>query len=207
MDKKFEVTEEKYEELEYKYSHGLKKAVADIQNIADDFNNNSDREVIKEVSFRIKTLKSLREKCIRKQLTPDAAEDIAGIKIVVLFEDDIEYISNTIDNAFFVKSEDNYLIRQKENGYRGIHKTIVVETTVHGRQMRLPIEVQIKTALMDALWSMEHVVKYKNAHPDPKAGEIVKKAAKSVAKLEQDMIKFRDYVPEETTDDNKKPAN
>lgn len=199
----FEVTEKEYKELEIRYSHALNTAMGEIKNIIDDIQENAGRAVFYKYEARIKTLESLREKCNRKQLPANKIEDIAGIKIVCLFEDDIEILDERLSESFAEKSVDNYLKSPKENGYRGVHRTITVETTVRGRKKYLPVEIQIKTALTDALWSMEHVVRYKNAHPDPSAGEIVKKAAESVAKLEQDMIKFRDYKPE---NDNTKPA-
>lgn len=189
----YAINEMEYEDVIIKYKHALSKATAEIENILDDVARNAGRQVVYYTDTRIKSLKSLEEKCNRKDLPVDKIEDIAGAKIVVLFEDDIKLVCELLRTAFVVKKEDDYLDTAKENGYRAVHLTIVIQTTVNQRQVQVPLEIQVKSALADALWSMEHVVKYKNSSPDPEAGNIITAAASRIDELNQDMIKFRDY--------------
>lgn len=188
----YAINEMEYEDVIIKYKHALSKATAEIENILDDVARNAGRQVVYYTDARIKSLKSLEEKCNRKDLPVDKIEDIAGAKIVVLFEDDIKLVCELLRTAFVVKKEDDYLDTAKENGYRAVHLTIVIQTTVNQRQVQVPLEIQVKSALADALWSMEHVVKYKNSSPDPEAGNIITAAASRIDELNQDMIKFRD---------------
>ena len=191
--KTYLINEADYEDVIIKYKHALSKATAEIENILDDVTRNAGRQVVYYTDTRIKSQTSLEEKCNRKNLPINRIEDIAGAKIVVLFEDDIKLVCELLRTAFVVMKEDDYLEAAKENGYRAVHLTIAIQTTVNQRQMQVPLEIQVKSALADALWSMEHVVKYKNSSPDPKAGNIITAAASRIDELNQDMIKFRDY--------------
>ena len=191
--KTYVIKEEDYEVAVVKYKHALSKATAEIDNILDDVTRNAGRQVVYYTDTRIKTQKSLEEKCNRKNLPVDKIEDIAGAKIVVLFEDDLELVCELLRSAFAVIKEDNYLEVAKDNNYRAVHLTVSIQTTVNQRQVQVPLEIQVKTALTDALWSMEHVVKYKNSTPDPEAGNIIAAAASRIDELNQDMIRFRDY--------------
>lgn len=187
------IKEADYESMTIKYKHALTKATAEIENILDDVTRNAGRQVVYYKDTRIKTRSSLEEKCNRKDVSPDKIEDIAGAKIVVLFEDDIKIICELLRIAFVVVKEDDYLDMAKDNGYRAVHLTVAIQTTVNQRQVQVLLEIQVKSALADALWSMEHVVKYKNSSPDPEAGNIIMAAAARIDELNQDMIKFRDY--------------
>ncbi len=196
LSREISISEEEYAAGIVRYQHALNRVNAEVENIIDDIERSAGRKVIYRTSNRIKTLSSLREKCNRKKLPPGKIDDIAGAKIVVLFEDDIEIVCELLRNAFAVKQEDDYIEAPKANGYRAVHMTVIVKTTVNQRFIQVPVEFQIKTALADALWSMEHVVKYKNNAPDPKAGDIITAAAERINELGQSMIKFRDYASE-----------
>lgn len=167
--------------------------MGDLENMIEDLNSSSGREVIHSHMARIKNQQSLEKKIFRKECDISDINDIAGIKLVVLFEDDIPIVAEMIENMFHVRETKDYLKMPKENGYRGIHKIITVKTIVNGRNQSAPIEIQIKTVLQDALWSMEHVVRYKKDNYDPNVTEIVSRAANGLENLEQDMIRARDF--------------
>ena len=190
----FEMDEQTYEDFVVKYRHAMNVARGEIENLIEDLEREKGRAVVYVFKDRIKKRLSLCEKCERKGLSPEEIEDVAGIKVVFLYVDDAFEFSKRIDDAFFVKAEDDYYAHPKDNGYRGIHKTIDVRTTVNQKRVRACVEVQIKTALMDALWSMEHEVRYKAKKPAPAAQDIIKKSADNIAELETDMISFRDYT-------------
>ena len=187
------IEETDYENAIVKYKHALRKATAEIQNILDDVTCNAGRQVVYYTDSRIKSRKSLQEKCNRRNIPIEKIEDIAGAKIVLLFEDDVKLVCDILRTAFAVVKEDDYFESPKDNEYRAIHMTIAVMTTVNQRQVQVLVEVQVKSALTDALWSMEHVTNYKNSSPDPEASGIITAAALRINELNQDMIKFRDY--------------
>lgn len=193
MVSEYIIEEAQYKAEIVKYERALKKAKPDIDGIVDDFKNEVGREVVYYHNGRIKSRESLEEKCNRKSLPIEKIEDIAGYKIVLLFKDDIEPICERLRETFVVIKEDNYLETSKDNGYRAVHLTVSIQMKINQRKVQVPLEIQVKTALADALWSMEHVVKYKNSAPDPEAGNIITAAASRINELDQDMIKFREY--------------
>lgn len=195
-NEEIKVTERKYEELSVIYGHAINTIMGDLENMIEDLNNSSGREVVHSYMSRIKSHDSLEKKCHRKNCSISEITDIAGIKVVVLFEDDIPIVAEMIENMFHVKDTKDYLETPKDNGYRGIHKIITVKTIVNGRNMSAPIEIQIKTALMDALWSVEHVVRYKKVNYDPNVTQRVLEAANRLENLEQIMIQARDFTTE-----------
>lgn len=182
-----------YEDLRLGAEHVLKSAIGNIENIIDDVEREAKRRVVYSYSHRIKTKESLEEKCSRRGLKPSEIEDIAGIKIIVLFQDDIQAICDVLENNFAVRCKDDYIKHPKDSGYQAVHLTIVVKTTVNREQRMVPVEIQIKSLLTDAIWSIEHVVNYKNDSPDPRANDILKNAAKRISELEKRIIEFRDY--------------
>ena len=194
MSEEFLITDRKYEELSTVYGHAINTIMGDLENMIEDLNSSSGREVVHSYMSRIKNRESLEKKCHRKSCNVADITDIAGIKIVVLFEDDIPIVADMIENMFHVKETKDYLQNPKDNGYRGIHKIITVKTIVNGRNMSAPIEIQIKTALMDALWSVEHVVRYKKVDYDPNVTQRVLDAANRLDNLEQIMIQARDFT-------------
>ena len=155
--------------------------------------NNSGRKVVQYFDSRIKDKESLEDKLQRKGCELSEIFDIGGIKIVVIFGDDIPIVSDMIDNLFHVKETKDYIKKPKDSGYRSVHKIVTVKPTVNGRVMQATVEIQIKTVLKDALWSMEHVVRYKRDDYDPDVTEIVSKAADDLESLEQRMITARDF--------------
>ena len=187
------LSEKKYKELSIIHGHAINELMGPIENMAEDLNNNSGREVVHSIKSRIKDKESLEKKMQRKDCGISELSDIGGIKIVVLFQDDIPIVAEMIESLFHVKDTKDYIEKPKDNGYRSVHKIVTVKPTVNGRVMQATIEIQIRTVLEDALWSMEHIVRYKKDIYDPNVTEIVLRAANRLENLEQDMITARDF--------------
>ena len=187
------LSEKKYQELCVIHGHAINELMGPIRNMVDDLNNNSGRKVVQYFDSRIKDKESLEDKLQRKGCELSEIFDIGGIKIVVIFGDDIPIVSDMIDNLFHVKETKDYIKKPKDSGYRSVHKIVTVKPTVNGRVMQATVEIQIKTVLKDALWSMEHVVRYKKDNYDPDVTEIVSNAADDLESLEQRMIAARDF--------------
>lgn len=133
------------------------------------FSSVSDRNPIETIKTRIKTMPSILRKLQKKNLpiTIEAIEenlhDIAGVRVICSFIDDIyklaEYISNQ-DDIEVIESKD-YISNPKEGGYRSLH--LIVRTpifTQKGKKL-VNVEVQIRTIAMDFWASLEHKLRYK----------------------------------------------
>ncbi len=133
-------------------------------------------ESIQRMTFRLKTPRSICDKLRKKQLpiTCDAAgaalHDIAGLRVVFTNIDAVYRYAALLTAsplAEFISSRD-YIAQPKRSGYRSLHLLMVVPILCQGQHMLVPIEIQLRTAPMDAWAVIEHDVFYK---PAANAGE------------------------------------
>lgn len=133
------------------------------------FSSDSNRNPIETIKTRIKTMPSILRKLQRRNLpiTIEAIEeniqDIAGVRVICSFIDDIyklaDYISEQ-DDVEVIERKD-YISKPKEGGYRSLH--LIVRTpifTQKGKKL-VDVEVQIRTIAMDFWASLEHKLRYK----------------------------------------------
>lgn len=119
---------------------------------------------VKYVGGRVKSEDSLKKKMASDGLeyTKENLEknifDVAGLRVVCLYKDDIEKIVDKIENSGIkiIKKKD-YLRYPKSSGYSGFH--LIVEVPIQGK--RINAEIQIRTLGMDLWSSLEHMVVYK----------------------------------------------
>ena len=82
---------------------------------------------IESVSGRVKSVSSILEKMQRKEIPPEEleqqVEDIAGIRIICQFVEDIERVAQIISSRsdIEIKSEKDYIKHMKDSGYRSYH--------------------------------------------------------------------------------------
>lgn len=151
---------------------------------------------------RIKAFDSVVKKCFRKNydLTIDSikknVKDIAGIRIVTIFRDEISQVADLIAKipGLNIVSREDYVDDPKENGYSSLHLEVQVEiySPAEGSKL-IPIEVQIRDKSMNLWASVEHKVKYKKKKYSPKAEFYFKKMAEILAEFDKVAMQFRDY--------------
>ena len=106
-------------ELEVKFNH-----------IIDECKENDVYCPIEQVEGRVKSVSSILEKMQRKHIPmermEEELEDIAGVRIICQFEEDIETVASLIQKRsdMVIKSEKNYLKHIKQSGYRSYHLII-----------------------------------------------------------------------------------
>jgi len=156
---------------------------------------------IEQVNGRVKTISSILEKCQKKDVEFDQfekkIEDIAGIRIICQFVEDIykvaEFIHNRTDMK--VKSEKDYISNVKDSGYRSYH--IIVYYTVESVKgpKEIQVEIQIRTLAMDFWATIEHSLQYKYKKNMPAVlRERLHKAADAIVVLDQEMASVRDEI-------------
>lgn len=119
--------------------------------------------------------------------------DIAGIRVVCTFKDDIFKVRDIIRNMpnTRILKEKDYINNPKKSGYMGYH--MVVETIIKYEDDYIPIkvEIQIRTLAMDFWASAEHKMKYKTkakiSHKDSKK---LAWYAKIINKIDESMMKI-----------------
>lgn len=159
---------------------------------------------------RVKTPKSMTEKCQRKNLplTPHSAlkenRDSIGIRVVCNFIDDIYTwikIIDSWDSTEIVKKKD-YITNAKPNGYRSYHlileESFPYEDIDGNNPGKYYIEVQLRTIAMDTWASLEHEMKYKHQIKNPEMiGNELKRVADELASCDVSMQTIRQLIREE----------
>ena len=132
----------------------LKQGAADIK-------EKTGMEPIEHLKGRIKSEKSMREKC-RRQNLPETSNsafnllfDAIGIRIVCSFLDDVYAMRDFIADCDDIEivNEKDYIKNVKPNGYRSLH--------IITRVKDYYVELQLRTISMDTWAALEHHIRYK----------------------------------------------
>ena len=121
------------------------------------------------IQSRIKSKDSIEEKLGRMGKTGSISAarncllDIAGIRIICYFIDDIYNLSSALkrQNDLIIIKERDYITAPKANGYRSLHIVIGIPVYCLDTMEYFPVEVQLRTMSMDFWASMEHRICYK----------------------------------------------
>ncbi len=145
---------------------------------------------------RIKTEKSMREKCRRRHLpeTTEAAlygiRDAIGVRLVCGFRSDIYKIRDRIAAypGMEIEEEKDYIRRAKPNGYRSYHMILLVRGFY--------VEIQLRTFSMDTWAALEHQLRYKKnkTELDTLIADELKRCADELASTEISMQTIRDMI-------------
>lgn len=174
-----------------------------IKIIGEQLEHKYNREVIQNVSQRIKTPESIYVKMIRKGLKPDFSvakeklNDLIGIRIVCLFVDDVYEIAEMLKNQkdLTLIKEKDYIAKPKKSGYMSLHLIMKVPVCIDNKIETKTVEIQIRTTGMD-FWSvLEYQLLYKkNVKGADKIGKELKGYSDEIASLDRKMLKLRNRI-------------
>lgn len=122
---------------------------------------------IDSVTGRLKRPASILEKAGRKQISPDRIEeeieDIAGIRILCQFVEDIPKVIEMVRKRkdMTVIEERDYITNTKPSGYRSYHIIIRYPIQTVSGYREVLAELQIRTLAMNFWAVTEHSLKYK----------------------------------------------
>ena len=158
---------------------------------------------IEFVTGRVKPIESIQEKMalrhIKLENLAQDMQDIAGIRIMVQFVDDVEEVLEIIRKRkdMRVVHERDYINNMKASGYRSYHVVVQYPVdTINGNQTVLA-EIQIRTLSMNFWATIEHSLNYKYRGNFPE--EIKQRleiTAKIAYQLDEEMRKIRDDIQE-----------
>ena len=164
-----------------------------------------DRNPIESIKSRVKSYDSLLKKIRKKNvpLTLEAIEeqiwDIAGIRVICSFQDDIYLLANCLlqqDDIKLIEVKD-YIKNPKPNGYRSLHLIVEIPIFLQDEKKNMKVEVQLRTIAMDSWASLEHKMKYKKNVPADQLEEIseeLKHCADMSAELDERMQAVRTSI-------------
>ena len=139
-----------------------------------EFQANELRNPIETIKTRIKSPASIMEKLERKgfelsiQSIKDNLDDVAGIRVICSFVDDIYEVAEMLvrqDDVTVIAIKD-YIKNPKPNGYRSYHMIIEIPVFFSDSKKPIRVEVQIRTIAMDFWASLDHQLKYKKSFVD-----------------------------------------
>mgnify|MGYP000314472690 FL=1 len=183
------------------YELAVRELIVKFEHIISEHRENDLYSPIEQVSGRVKSVSSILEKMQRKHIPmermEEEVEDIAGIRIICQFEEDIETVASLIQNRsdMTIKSEKNYLKHVKQSGYRSLHLIIYYTVETLNGPRKLQAEIQIRTMAMDFWATIEHSLQYtyKGDMP-PHVAERLTNAADAIILLDQEMSSVRDEI-------------
>ena len=183
------------------YELAVRELIVKFEHIISEHRENDLYSPIEQVSGRVKSVSSILEKMQRKHIPmermEEEVEDIAGIRIICQFEEDIETVASLIQNRsdMTIKSEKNYLKHVKQSGYRSLHLIIYYTVETLNGPRKLQAEIQIRTMAMDFWATIEHSLQYKyKGDMPPHVAERMTNAADAIILLDQEMSSVRDEI-------------
>ena len=156
---------------------------------------------IEQVDGRVKTISSILDKCQKKKIDLEDIEekiyDLAGIRIICQFVEDIDKVVEIIRNRkdMEIKQERDYIRKMKSSGYRSYHIILYYTVDTLNGPKRLQMEVQIRTMAMNFWATVEHSLqyKYKRNIPDH-IKERLLSAADAIITLDNEMSTVRSEI-------------
>ena len=183
------------------YELAVRELIVKFEHIISEHRENDLYSPIEQVSGRVKSVSSILEKMQRKHIPMERmeaeVEDIAGIRIICQFEEDIETVASLIQDRsdMTIKSEKNYLKHVKQSGYRSLHLIIYYTVETLNGPRKLQAEIQIRTMAMDFWATIEHSLQYKyKGDMPPHVAERLTNAADAIILLDQEMSSVRDEI-------------
>lgn len=158
---------------------------------------------IEQVVGRVKSIPSLLEKAQKKKIPLEDIEknieDIAGIRIICQFVEDIQTVVELIRNRsdMELKKEKDYISNPKKSGYRSYHMIVYYTIDTLNGPKKLLVEIQIRTLAMNFWATIEHSLQYKYKRNMPaKLQDKLNNAAISIVDLDDQMSYVRNEIME-----------
>jgi len=156
---------------------------------------------IEQVEGRVKSISSILDKCQKKKIALEDIEekiiDLAGIRIICQFVEDIDKVVEIIRNRsdMEIMQERDYIHEMKTSGYRSYHMLVYYTVeTLYGSK-KLVVEVQIRTMAMNFWATVEHSLQYKYKRNIPEhIKERLLKASDAIIALDHEMSTVRSEI-------------
>lgn len=196
----------KFGDLMMMYRCAIREVQTKLEVLDDEFSVENKRNPISFIKTRIKNPQSIYNKLqklgyeftvenIQEQLN-----DVAGVRVVCAFIDDIYTIANLIaeqDDIKVIKIKD-YIKNPKPNGYRSYHMIVEIPVFFSKGKTPMRVELQIRTNGMDFWATLEHQLRYKKGIEDlPGYEEISKElllSAQAVIETDNEMQRIKNKI-------------
>lgn len=185
-------------QLRYEYAINILKAK--LQMINAELTEKKHRQVIRTMSARIKTVDSIVKKLIKKErkvdfkTAADTLNDIAGIRIVCYFCDDIYALADAMRQQKDIRiiKEKDYVKAPKKSGYQSIHLIVGIPVSYNDWSEEIRVEIQIRSFAMDYWAELDTQMCYKKSAGEIEAVEReIRGYSDVIANVDNKMLKLR----------------
>lgn len=158
---------------------------------------------IESIEVRVKSMASILEKANSRNIPHNKAistlEDIAGVRIICKFVEDIEKVVQLIKDRdgkdLTVIEEEDYITNTKSSGYRSYHVTIKYPVITALGYKEIFCEIQIRTMAMNFWATIEHSLRYKyNGNMPLELKKRLQSCAEACFQLDTEMTTIRDEI-------------
>lgn len=134
----------------------------------------------------------------------DYITDLIGVRVICLYESDIELVRTLIEGNFEIVSVTDKMAKIESSedtfGYKGLHLDLKlgekrIRLSEYAKFRELQFELQIRTLVQDAWAVLDHKIKYKKSIPSPLKRRIIRLAA-LFELADQEFLNIRDETSE-----------
>lgn len=196
-----------YRRLMTYYSCAMMEVETKFKVLNSQFSMNREYNPIETIKTRLKSPESIMEKMQRRGLPMESSAienslyDIAGVRVICPFIDDIYLLSDCLlaqDDVKLIEKKD-YIENPKKNGYRSLHLIVEVPIFLYNEKRLMKVEVQLRTIAMDFWASLEHRIRYKKDIDEELAEKLsadLKDCAETSAQLDIRMENIKNRIQE-----------
>ena len=190
-----------WREILYPYEMAVDELILKFNNIQREYRNAGEYSPIEMVSGRAKKISSILEKCQRKDISLDElttkVEDIAGIRIICQFVEDIYKVVEIIEHRTDMEiiQYKDYIHNEKSSGYRSYHVITKYEVQTKEGPKEVKVEIQIRTLAMNFWAVIEHSLQYKyKEHMPEHIRQRLSASSNAIVQLDNEMSQIRDEI-------------
>ncbi|MTT30582.1 GTP pyrophosphokinase family protein [Terrilactibacillus sp. BCM23-1] len=191
----------KWDEFLAPYTQAVNELKIKLRGYRDLYEVASQHSPIEFVTGRVKPVASIQHKARKKGIPihkiQSEIQDIAGVRVMCQFVDDINTVIKLIRSRtdFKIIEEKNYIDEQKKSGYRSFHFIVDYPVqTIHGEH-KILAEIQIRTLAMNFWATIEHSLNYKYEGRIPEEIQTrLLRAAEAAFRLDEEMSNIREEI-------------
>ena len=196
----------KFNDLMMMYRCAIREVQTKLEGLDDEFSVEYKRNPISFIKTRIKKPESIYRKLQKlgydftAENIQEQLNDVAGVRVVCAFIDDIYTVANLIagqDDIKVIKIKD-YIKNPKPNGYRSYHMIVEIPVFFSKGKTPMRVELQIRTNGMDFWATLEHQLRYKKGIEDlPGYAEISEellRSAQAVIETDNEMQQIKNKI-------------
>lgn len=176
------------------YKQAVEELKVKLRGMRNQFEREEAHSPIEFVTGRVKPVASILDKAESKGISieklGEELQDIAGLRMMCQFVDDIKVVVNLLRNRndFEIIEERDYISNKKNSGYRSYHVVIKYPVQTIRGEKNILAEIQIRTLAMNFWATIEHSLNYKYRGQFPEEIRLrLKRAAEAAYLLDEEM--------------------